>query len=78
MLSVQVWLLLFNDLLLITRKDGKIFTVQEEAIQLDDVRLTSITGGKNTVWCSISINVSVIGSDLHLYVKEKVCNKTMS
>jgi len=42
---LQVWLLLFSDLLLITRKDGKIFTVQEEAIQLDDVRLTSITGG---------------------------------
>jgi len=46
---LQVWLLLFNDLLLITRKDGKIFTVQEEAIQLDDVKLTSITGGTNII-----------------------------
>ena len=36
----QVWLLLFNDLLLITRKDGKIFTVQEEPIILDDLQLS--------------------------------------
>ena len=39
-----MWLLLFNDLLLITRKDGKIFTVQEEPILLDDLQLSDVLG----------------------------------
>lgn len=41
---IQVWLLLFNDLLLITRKDGKIFTVHEEPILLDDLKLLDVQG----------------------------------
>lgn len=40
----QVWLLLFSDLLLITRKDGKIFTVQEEPIPLDDLQISDPRG----------------------------------
>ena len=39
-----MWLLLFTDLLLITRKDGKIFTVQEAPILLDDLRLSDAIG----------------------------------
>lgn len=69
---MQVWLLLFNDLLLITRKDGKIFTVQEEPILLDDLRLSDTGNDHTPAVLHYYVAVHCTGAELLLYVKDTV------
>lgn len=71
-----MWLLLFSDLLLITRKDGKIFTVQEEPILMDDLQLSDSHGpSMNTFFAYILLFhcTDCTGTELQLFVKDKVC-----